>query len=284
MGIRQYKPVTPGRRQGSVSDFSELTDRKKRPEKSLTKPKPKQGGRNFHGVVTTRFRGGGHKQLYRIIDFKRTKDNVWATVVGIEYDPNRTARIALLEYEDGEKTYIIAPEGLKAGQKVISGEGHEPKVGTCMPLSKIPLGMSIHNVELQPGRGGQICRSAGTSATLTAREGKWAQITLPSGEVRRVSSTCRATIGSIGNSDHMNVSLGKAGRKRWMGRKPHQRGTSQNPVSHPMGGGEGRTAGGRHPCGPTGVLAKGGKTRKKRKPSNSSIIRRRRPGKHNPGK
>ena len=280
MGIRQYKPVTPGRRQGSVSDFVEITDRKRKPEKSLLVPKPKKGGRNNQGIVTSRFRGGGHKQKYRLIDFKRIKDNLWATVVAIEYDPNRTCRIALIEYTDGEKAYILAPEGLKAGDKVVSGEESEPRVGNAMPLRRVPLGMAVHNLELQPGRGGQICRSAGTSATLTAREGRWAQVTLPSGEVRRISSECRATIGSIGNSDHMNVSLGKAGRKRWMGRKPHNRGTSMNPVSHPMGGGEGRTAGGRHPCGPTGVLSKGGKTRKKRKPSNSSIMRRRRPGKH----
>jgi large subunit ribosomal protein L2 len=281
MAIRQYKPTTPGRRQGSVSDFSDITDRKKKPEKSLLRPKPKKGGRNNQGIVCTRFRGGGHKQKYRLIDFKRKKDGVWATVVGIEYDPNRSSRIALLQYEDGEKAYILAPEGLKAGDRIISGEDAiEPRVGNCMPLKKVPLGMTIHNLEMQPGHGGQLCRSAGTAATLTAREGRWAQITLPSGEVRRVSSECRATIGMIGNAEHMNISLGKAGRKRWMGRKPHNRGTSMNPVSHPMGGGEGRTAGGRHPCSPTGVLAKGGKTRKKRKPSNSAIIRRRRPGPH----
>jgi large subunit ribosomal protein L2 len=280
MGIRTYKPTTPGRRQGSVSDFAEITDRKKKPEKSLLVPHTKSGGRNFQGVVCSRFRGGGHKRMYRLIDFKRRKDGVWATVVSIEYDPNRTSRIALLEYEDGVKTYILAPEGLKAGDRIVSGESVEPRVGNCMPLSRIPLGMSIHNLEMQPGRGGQICRSAGTSATLTARDGNWAQVTLPSGEVRRVSAACRATIGTIGNADHMNISIGKAGRKRWMGRKPHNRGTSMNPVSHPMGGGEGRTAGGRHPCSPTGVLAKGGKTRKKRKPSNAAIIRRRRPGPH----
>jgi len=263
-----------------VSDFAEITDRKRKPEKSLLRPLRKTGGRNFHGVVCTRFRGGGHKRMYRIIDFKRRKDNVWATVVAIEYDPNRSSRIALLQYEDGVKSYILAPEGLKAGDRVISGEEAEPRVGNCIPLRRIPLGMSVHNLEMQPGRGGQLCRSAGTSATLSAREGRWAQITLPSGEVRRVSSACRATIGAIGNAEHMNISLGKAGRKRWMGRKPHNRGTSMNPVSHPMGGGEGRTSGGRHPCSPTGVLAKGGKTRKKRKPSNTAIIRRRRPGPH----
>src|SRR5262249_40328940 len=233
-----------------------------RPEKSLTEPKPKKGGRNNQGVICTRFRGGGHKRRYRLIDFKRRKDNVWANVLSIEYDPNRTSRIALVQYEDGEKAYILAPEGLKAGDKVISGEDHEPRVGHCMPLRRIPLGMAVHNVEMMPGRGGQLCRSAGCSATLTAREGKWAQLTLPSGEVRRVSSECRATIGIISNAEHMNISLGKAGRKRYLGRKPHQRGTSQNPVSHPMGGGEGRSKGGRHPCSPTGVLAKGGKTRK----------------------
>jgi large subunit ribosomal protein L2 len=280
MGIRQYKPTTPGRRQGTVSDFSEITDKKKKPEKSLLRPHPKKGGRNNQGITCTRFRGGGHKRRYRIIDFKRLKDNVPATVVAIEYDPNRSARIALLQYEDGEKTYILAPEGLKAGDQVLSGEEVEPRVGNCMPLRRIPLGMSIHNLEMQPGRGGQLCRSAGTSATLTAREGRWAQITLPSGEVRRVSSECRATIGMIGNAEHMNISLGKAGRKRWLGRKPHNRGVSMNPVSHPMGGGEGKTSGGRHPCSPTGVLSKGGKTRKKRKPSNKAIIRRRRPGPH----
>jgi len=280
MGIRQYKPVTPGRRQGSVSDFAEITDRKKKPEKSLLRPKHKTGGRNNQGIVTSRFRGGGAKQKYRIIDFKRLKDDAWATVVSIEYDPNRTARIALLQYEDGTKTYILAPEGLKAGDRIMSGPNAEPRVGNCLPLKVIPLGMSVHNLELQPGHGGQLCRSAGTSSTLTAREGKWAQITLPSGEVRRLSSECRATIGMIGNAEHMNISLGKAGRKRHMGRKPHNRGTSQNPVDHPMGGGEGRSKGGRHPCSPRGVLAKGGKTRKKRKPSNAAIIRRRRPGPH----
>jgi large subunit ribosomal protein L2 len=280
MGIRHYKPTSAGRRQGSVSDFAELTDRKKKPEKSLLVPRKKSGGRNNQGIVTSRFRGGGHKKMYRLIDFKRKKVDAWGTVVAIEYDPNRSSRIALLQYEDGEKAYILAPEGLKAGDKIISSDTAEPRVGNSLPLRKIPLGMSVHNVEMQPGRGGQLCRSAGTSATLTAREGPWAQITLPSGEVRRVSSECRATIGTLGNADHMNISIGKAGRKRWMGRKPHNRGTSQNPVSHPMGGGEGRTAGGRHPCGPSGVLSKGGKTRKKRKPSNAAIIRRRRPGPH----
>ena len=278
MGIRQFKPVTPGRRQMSVSDFSELTDRRRKPEKSLLRPLVKSGGRNNQGIITVRFRGGGHKRRYRLIDFKRIHDGVPATVVAIEYDPNRSARIALLQYDNGTKAYILAPQGLKAGDKVESGDTAEPKLGNCMPLRKVPLGMSVHNIELQPGRGGQMARSAGCSAVLTAREGKWAQVTLPSGEMRRVPSDCRATIGVLGNADHMNVSLGKAGRKRWLGRKPHNRGTSMNPVNHPMGGGEGRTAGGRHPCSPTGVLAKGGKTRKKRKPGNKAIIRRRRPG------
>ncbi|MFO0809424.1 MAG: 50S ribosomal protein L2 [Gemmataceae bacterium] len=278
MGIRQYKPTSAGRRHGSVSDFADITDKKKKPEKSLLTPVKKKGGRNNQGVITVRFRGGGHKRMYRLIDFKRKKDGVAAKVVSIEYDPNRTARIALLEYVDGVKHYILAPDGLKAGDAIGSGEDVEPRVGNCLPLKKIPTGMSVHNVELQPGRGGQICRSAGCSATLTAREGDWAQLTLPSGEVRRVPAVCRATIGTISNAEHMNIDLGKAGRKRWKGRKPHNRGVSMNPVSHPMGGGEGRTSGGRNPCSPTGVPAKGGKTRHKRKPSNKSIVRRRRPG------
>jgi large subunit ribosomal protein L2 len=278
MGIRQYKPTSAGRRAGMVSDFADCTNPKvNAPEKSLVIRAKKKGGRNNQGVTCARFRGGGHKRMYRLIDFKRKKDGT-ATVVSIEYDPNRSARIALVQYEDGEKTYILAPDGLKAGSKVISSGDAEPNVGNCLPLKRIPTGMSVHNVEMQPGRGGQICRSAGCSATLTAREADWAQLTLPSGEVRRVPADCRATIGAISNAEHMNISLGKAGRKRWKGRRPHNRGVSMNPVSHPMGGGEGRTSGGRNPCSPTGVLAKGGKTRNKRKPSNAAIIRRRRPG------
>jgi len=280
MGIRLYKPTSAGRRGASVSDFAEITDRKKKPEKSLLRPIKKKGGRNNQGIITSRFRGGGHKRMYRMIDFKRRIDDLPATVISIEYDPNRTARIALLQYSNGEKHYILAPNGLKAGDVVLNGPNCEPRVGNCMPLSKIPLGMTIHNIELQPGRGGQVCRTAGGAAAITARDADWAQITLPSGEVRRISAQCRATVGSLSNSDHMNINLGKAGRRRWLGRKPHNRGTSMNPVSHPMGGGEGRTAGGRHPCGPTGVLAKGGKTRKKRKPSSNSIVRRRKPGAH----
>ena len=284
MGIRQYKPTSAGRRAGSVSDFADCTNPKvNAPEKSLLVPRKKSGGRNNQGIVTSRFRGGGHKKMYRIIDFKRNRmDSIAASVVSVEYDPNRSARIALIEYQDAKKTraYILAPLGLKAGDTVMSGIDAEPRVGNCLPMNKIPLGLTVHNVEMQPGRGGQICRSAGCSATLTNREGDWVQLTLPSGEVRRVPAQCRATIGSISNPDHMNISLGKAGRKRWMGRKPHNRGTSQNPVDHPMGGGEGRSKGGRHPCSPRGVLAKGGKTRKKRKPSKNAIIRRRKPGPH----
>ena len=275
MGIRFYKPTTPGRRGASVSDFAAITDRKKAPEKSLLVRYKKKGGRNHQGVITARHRGGGHKRMYRLIDFRRNKDGVPAKVNGIEYDPNRSARIALLHYVDGEKRYILAPEGLSAGDTVMSGDKVEPNVGNCMTLANIPLGSLIHNVEMQPGRGGQLCRSAGTSAVLNAREENWAQITLPSGEVRRIPSSCRATIGEIGNSEHTKVVLGKAGRKRWMGRRPHVRGTCMNPVAHPMGGGEGRNSGGRHPCSPTGKLAKGGKTRKKKKASSKAIIRRR---------
>ena len=276
MGIRHYKPVTPGRRGASVSDFAELTDRGKRPEKALTKRAKKKGGRNNQGKITARHRGGGHKRLYRVIDFKRRKDGVKGTVTHIEYDPNRTCRIALVQYEDGEKRYILAPNGMSAGAVIESGEVVEPNVGNCAPLATIPLGTVVHNVEMQPGRGGQMCRSAGTSAVLNAREGGWAQVTLPSGEVRRVPSTCRATIGEIGNSEHSKIVLGKAGRKRWLGRRPHVRGTAMNPVAHPMGGGEGRNSGGRHPCSPTGKPAKGGRTRKKRKASSKAIVRRRR--------
>jgi large subunit ribosomal protein L2 len=275
MGIRQYKPTTAGRRGASVSDFAEITDRKKRPEKALVVRYKKKGGRNNQGKITARHRGGGHKRLYRIIDFKRDKDGVPARVSGIEYDPNRSARIALLHYADGEKRYILAPKGLEAGATIYSGEDVEPLVGNSMPLEKVPPGTNIHNIEMQPGRGGQLCRSAGTSAVINAREGRWAQITLPSGEVRRLPSRCRATIGEIGNSEHSSIVLGKAGRNRWKGRRPHVRGVAMNPVAHPMGGGEGRSSGGRHPCSPTGKLAKGGHTRKRRKTSSRAIIRRR---------
>lgn len=276
MGIRYYKPTSAGRRNASVSDFAEITDRKKKPERTLLKRLRRSGGRNFQGKITVRHRGGGHKRLYRMIDFRRNKDGIPATVKSVEYDPNRSARIALLHYADGEKRYILAPQGLKAGDKVESGEKVDANIGNAMPLSAIPLSTSIHNIELYPGRGGQLCRSAGCEAILNAREKGWAQITLPSGEVRRVPASCRATVGVIGNSEHSSVRIGKAGRKRWLGRRPHVRGTVMNPVAHPMGGGEGRTAGGRHPCSPTGKLAKGGRTRKQRKASSKAIVRRRR--------
>ena len=275
MGIRKYKPVTPGRRNATVSDFAELTEGAK-PEKKLLRPKRRKGGRNNQGKITVRHRGGGHKRHYRMIDFRRNKDGIPAVVNSIQYDPNRTARIALLHYVDGEKRYIIAPDGLKARDEVISGETAAPSVGNCLPLSKIPLGSDIHNIELQAGRGGVLCRSAGASATLAARDADWAQINLPSGEIRRVPAACRATIGKISNSEHMAVVLGKAGRKRWLGRRPHVRGTAMNPIDHPHGGGEGRTKGGRHPVSPTGKPTKGGSTRKKHKPSNRAIVRRRR--------
>jgi large subunit ribosomal protein L2 len=274
MGIRRYNPTTPGRRGATVSDFADLTPGAK-PVKALLSPKRKTGGRNNQGKITARHRGGGHKRAYRLIDFRRNKDNIPARVDSIQYDPNRTARIALLHYADGEKRYILAPEGLKAGDQVLSGENASAAVGNCLPLGKIPPGMDIHNIEMQPGVGGVLCRSAGTHATLAARDADWAQINLPSGEIRRVPATCRATVGSLGNADHMNIVLGKAGRKRWMGRRPHVRGTAMNPIDHPHGGGEGRTKGGRHPVSPTGKLAKGGSTRKRRKPSSKAIVRRR---------
>jgi large subunit ribosomal protein L2 len=275
MGIRRYNPTTPGRRGATVSDFAELTPDAK-PPKRLVEPKRRKGGRNNQGKITARHRGGGHKRNYRLIDFRRNKDDIPAVVDSIQYDPNRSARIALLAYADGEKRYIVAPEGLKAGDQVLSGEDAPATPGNCLPLSRIPLGMDVHNIELQPGRGGVLCRSAGVKATLAARDADWAQINLPSGEIRRVPAACRATIGTIGNADHMGIALGKAGRKRWLGRRPHVRGTAMNPVDHPHGGGEGRTKGGRHPVSPTGKPAKGGPTRRKRKPSNKAIVRRRR--------
>ncbi|MBA4063116.1 MAG: 50S ribosomal protein L2 [Isosphaera sp.] len=283
MGVKQYKPTSAGRRAGMVSDFADCTHpRENKPEKNLLAPKPKKGGRNNQGITTSRFRGGGHKQRYRVIDFKRRRDGVEATVVQVEYDPNRSARIALVEYprddtHEFSRAYILAPDGLKAGDKVISGETDavEPKPGNCMPLWKVPLGMSVHNVELTPGKGGQICRSAGCGATLMARDKDSAQLTMPSGEVRKVSVKCRATIGTVSNAEHMNISIGKAGRMRWKGRKPHNRGTSMNPTDHPLGGGEGRSKGGRNPVSPTGIPAKGGKTRKTRKPGGKAVVRRR---------
>jgi large subunit ribosomal protein L2 len=275
MGIRQYKPVTPGRRGASVSDFKELTKGAK-PEKSLLRPKRKKGGRNNQGRITVRHRGGGHKQQYRVIDFKRDKDGVPAKVNSIQYDPNRNARIALLFFVDGEKRYIIAPEGLQVGQTVENGPEAPPVVGNCLPLSRIPVGSQIHAIEMLPGRGARMCRSAGANATLMAREADWAQVMLPSGEIRRIPGQCRATIGAVGNAEDMNIVYGKAGRKRWLGIRPTVRGTAMNPIDHPHGGGEGRTKGGRHPVSPTGVPAKGSATRQRRKPSNSAIVRRRR--------
>lgn len=274
MGIRKYRPTSAGRRGGEVSDFAELTRR--RPEKSLVVGRKRQtGGRNHQGKITSRFRGGGHKRRYRLIDFKRNKDGVPGSVASIEYDPNRSARIALIHYADGEKRYILCPDKLAVGDEVVSGDGVEPRAGNAMSLASVPLGTEVHCVEMQPNQGAALARSAGTRAVLQAREGKWATLALPSGEVRRVNVQCRATIGVVGNSDHMNITIGKAGRNRWRGRRPHTRGSAMNPVAHPMGGGEGRRSGGRHPVSPTGKLAKGGKTRKKRNASNRRIIRRR---------
>ena len=273
MGIRKYKPTSPGRRHGSVLDFTEIT--RSTPEKSLLRPLKKTGGRNNHGRITSRHRGGGHKRMYRVIDFQRSKDSIPAKVHTIEYDPNRSCFIALLHYADGEKRYILAPLGVQVGQDIMSGEQAEPLPGNAKMLRDIPIGLQIHNIELQIGKGGQLCRSAGTYAQLQAREGDYAVVLLPSGELRRIHVRCRATIGRLGNTDHQNVKLGKAGRKRHLGRRPHVRGTAMNPIDHPMGGGEGRTAGGRHPCGPTAVLSKGGRTRRRNHPTDKFIIRRR---------
>ncbi len=277
-GIKQYKPTSYGRRHGNVSDFTDLTRRT--PEKSLLEPLKKSGGRNHHGRTTSRFRGGGHKRMYRVIDFKRNKDGVPATVAHVEYDPNRTARIALLHYRDGEKRYIICPKDLKQGMTVVSGAKCPPEVGNCMELAHVPLGLFVHNIELKPGRGAQIARSAGSYAQVQAREGEYAILLFPSGEMRRVNVRCRAVLGEVSFAEHMNIKLGKAGRNRWLGWRPHNRGTSMNPVAHPMGGGEGRSKGGHDPVSPWGKLSKGGKTRKPKAISNSFIIRRRKPGPH----
>ena len=274
MGIKTYRPYTPSRRQMTGSDFSEIT--KTTPEKSLLAPKSRQAGRNNQGKITVRHRGGGAKKKYRIIDFKRRKDGIAATVIGIEYDPNRTANIALICYEDGEKAYILAPEGLKDGMKVMNGAEAEVRVGNCLPLSEIPVGTQIHNIELYPGRGGQLVRSAGNSAQLMAKEGKYATLRLPSGEMRMVPIVCRASIGVVGNGDHNLINIGKAGRKRHMGIRPTVRGSVMNPNDHPHGGGEGKTGIGRPgPCTPWGKPALGLKTRKKNKSSNKLIVRRR---------
>lgn len=274
MGIRKYNPYTPSRRHMTGSDFSEIT--KTTPEKSLLEAKSKTAGRNSQGKITVRHRGGGVKRKYRIIDFKRKKDGIFATVVGIEYDPNRTANIALICYADGEKAYILAPEGLTDGMKVMSGAEAEVRVGNCLPLSEIPVGTQIHNIEMYPGKGGQLVRSAGTSAQLMAKEGKYATLRLPSGEMRMVPIICRATVGIVGNVDHSLINIGKAGRKRHMGIRPTVRGSVMNPNDHPHGGGEGKTGIGRSgPVTPWGKPALGLKTRKKKKSSNKLIIRRR---------
>ena len=274
MGIKTYSPYTPSRRQMTGSDFSEIT--KKSPEKSLLATKTRQAGRNNQGKITVRHRGGGAKKKYRIVDFKRRKDGISATVLGIEYDPNRTANIALICYEDGEKAYILAPEGLTDGMKVMNGPEAEVRVGNCLPLSEIPVGTQIHNIELHPGKGGQMVRSAGNSAQLMAKEGRYATLRLPSGEMRMVLGECRASIGVVGNGDHNLINVGKAGRKRHMGIRPTVRGSVMNPNDHPHGGGEGKTGIGRPgPCTPWGKPALGLKTRKKNKASNKMIVRRR---------
>ena len=272
MAVRKFKPVTPGTRHKIIGTFDEVTTSK--PEKSLLEAKKSTGGRNNSGKMTVRYIGGGHKQMYRLVDFKRVKDGVAATVKTIEYDPNRTARIALVVYADGQKSYILAPNGLQVGQTVMSGSGVAPEVGNTLPLSEIPLGTLIHNIELYPGQGAQMARSAGSYAQLLAREGKFAIIKLPSGETRMVLVTCRATVGVVSNVDHNLESSGKAGRKRWLGRRPHNRGVVMNPVDHPMGGGEGRASGG-HPRSRKGLLAKGKKTRTPKKTSAKFIISKR---------
>ena len=269
MGVKKLRPVTPGQRFRVAPAFTEITTN--RPEKSLLAPIKKSGGRNNSGRMTMRYMGGGHKQRMRIIDFKRDKFNIPATVKSVEYDPVRTARIALVYYADGAKAYIIAPEGIQVGQVLVSGKGVAPEVGNSLPLAEIPLGTIVHNIELKPGKGGAMARSAGTYAQLLAREGKYATIKLPSGEMRLVLAVCMATVGSVSNGDHMNVNLGKAGRKRWLGRRPRVRGVVMNPVDHPMGGGEGRASGG-HPRSRKGLLAKGYKTRTPKKYSNNLII------------
>lgn len=259
MAIKKYKPTSPSRRFYESADFSEIS--KKAPEKKLTSSMTSSGGRNHHGRITVRFRGGGHKRRYRTVDFKRRKIGIPATVAALEYDPNRSGRLALLHYADGEKAYILAPDGLKAGDQVISSRNADVKPGNAMPLRHMPLGTVIHAIELKIGKGAQLVRSAGTAAQLMAKDNGYAQVRLPSGEVRLVHLDCRATVGQVSNPQHARVTLGKAGRTRWLGRRPHNRGTTMNPVDHPMGGGEGRTAGGRHPCSPWGQLAKGKKTR-----------------------
>jgi large subunit ribosomal protein L2 len=273
MGIRQFKPTSAGRRFYMVSDFAEITT--DTPQRSLLESKSSSGGRNHYGRITSRFRGGGHKRQYRIIDFRRDKIGVPAKVAEIEYDPNRTARIALLFYVDGEKRYILAPDGLKQGDTIVSSKHADIRPGNSLPVGDIPAGTQIHNIEVKKGRGGQLVRSAGVAAQLMAKDGDYAQVKLPSGEVRKIHVDCRATVGQVSNLEHQNISLGKAGRARWLGRRPHNRGVTMNPVDHPMGGGEGRTSGGRHPCSPWGQLSKGLKTRNNKR-TDGMIIKRRR--------
>jgi large subunit ribosomal protein L2 len=272
MPLRKRKPTSPGRRFQSVSDFSEITATV--PEKSLVRPKPSRGGRNAHGHVTSRHRGGGHKQKYRVVDFRRDKDGVPAKVATIEYDPNRNARIALLHYLDGEKRYILAPLNVGVGDMLQSGHGAEIKPGNALPLRYIPVGTTVHNVELRPGGGGKMARAAGSSVQLIAKEGEWATLRLPSSEMRRVAIDCRGTVGQVGNTEASLVSVGKAGRNRWKGKRPQTRGVAMNPVDHPLGGGEGKSSGGRHPVSPWGKPE--GRTRKSKKASDALIIRRRR--------
>ena len=272
MAVKKFSPTSPGRRFYTVQSFDELTEAK--PLKSLTEPKKGSGGRNGNGRITVRFRGGGHKRRYRVVDFKRNKMEVPGKVAAIEYDPNRSARLARIHYTDGEKAYILHPVGLKVGDTIVSSNGADILPGNCLQIEYIPLGTMLHNIELKPGKGGQMVRSAGAGAQLVAKEGKYAQLRLPSGEVRMVHKRCRATVGQVGNLEHDTITIGKAGRKRWLGRRPHNRGVTMNPVDHPHGGGEGRTSGGRHPVTPWGVPTKGYKTRNNKR-TDSFIVRRR---------
>ncbi len=276
MGVRVFKPTSPGRRKYSVSDFKDITT--DTPEKGLIEKHSRTGGRNSYGRVTSRFRGGGHKKRYRTIDFKRDKIGVPAKVASVEYDPNRSARIALLKYADGEKRYILAPDGLTVGDTIVSSRTADIRPGNCLRIADIPAGTTIHNIEMKKGKGGQLVRSAGASAQLLGKDDVYAQIRLPSGEVRKIHVQCRATVGSVSNGDHQHIRLGKAGRSRWLGRRPHNRGVTMNPVDHPMGGGEGRSSGGRHPCSPWGKLAKGLKTRTNKRTSNMIVKHRKAKG------
>ncbi len=274
MPVKTYKPTTPSRREMSTLDFQDITKRK--PEKSLLSKQAKKAGRNAQGRITCRHKGGGHKRRYRVVDFRRNKDGVPAKVAAIEYDPNRTANIALLHYTDGEKRYILAPAGLSVGDTVMSGEEADVQVGNCMRLMNIPLGTMVHNVELRPRGGARMVKSAGASAQVLAKDGQYVHLRLPSSEVRRVHCECRAVIGVVGNADYLNVNIGKAGRSRWLGKRPTVRGVVMNPIDHPMGGGEGRSSGGRHPCTPWGKPTKGLQTRRQKKPSTAYIVTRRR--------